>query len=298
MHLSRAKRVNFLTKNLSKITCLDKYNEKKIIASGTIGTVYLTCKSKTHACHAAKLQILNNEQEELFFNNEIKSQIAFYPKAPKIYTYCVDDIKNYRVGTIVMELTAGELDEELNTRKTKTELNEIIQDVAELLAFAASKKYVHGDLALFNISFVNRKQKKEMIFIDFDRSSTKEFSSFKKLDSLRIISELYEQSRSANTKKLHGFNIEYLVTNAIPVWKQFGKLTLKEINPKNIDDVWMNLFCKYCFKAKVLCLDNDACKKLSIDDVHDAPKIISKIKKKPEIQNQIITRMKLRKRDL
>lgn len=302
MGLSKNQRKLFLSRYFSDIECLQKYKHKKLLASGTIGTVFLV-HSENDVDHAVKLQILNNEQEESYFKNEIKSQKAFYPKAPKIFNHCIDTIKNHRIGVIEMELTDGELDKELSTKLTETKLKKIIEEISNLLKFAKEHKYIHGDLALFNISFVCRPNKqREMIFIDFDRSSLKKFKKYEKLDSMRIISELFDNSRSSNTKPLNKFNVQYLITKGIPIWKKFGLLTAKEISSKTIDNEWSLLFCEYCHDVNVLCLDNNACqvifKKLKLNvESSKSQKTITQIipKIKPQhIQQQIFTRMKLR----
>lgn len=248
-------RASFLRRNLNEVSCLKKYAVKEVLGEGTVGTVYLVCHGTQK--YAAKLQVLQNVNDEVAFRNEVHLQKAFARKAPRIVGYCVETLKNKKIGAIIMEFVETELDRKLQHPQSDAELQRVIDDVASLLQFAQRKKLVHGDTALFNIGYVRRKHELEMIFLDFDRSSMA--LDFPKLDSLRLISELYPEYRSATTKAIDTHNQDFLLRNAVPRWREFGSLKNNEIARNNIDAAWTRMYCAYCAKAGVKCLDNDAC---------------------------------------
>lgn len=294
--MTRSQRTKYITKHLPNIKVLQKYKDPVFLAEGTVGSVYLVCKSKSE-CYAVKIQILYDQEEERQFLQEVLNQRDCYPKAPAIFLYSVEPIGMYNGGILVMEVTKGELDKFLEKKRSKTELDKVIQSVSDLLQFAKDKQMIHGDLALFNLSFVNRPESgKELVFIDFDRASTKHFAKFQNLDSIRIISELYENSRSKNTKELNDFNVQYLMENGIPIWKTFGNLTKKDIDPSLIDDRWTQIYCLYCKAAKIKCLDKSKCAEAIAKMKKTSSKKLSKTKgtvsKKPTLSTKPAMRKK------
>ena len=62
------------------------------------------CRTQAGECHAAKVQVLTTPEEERSFRREVELQTAFAPKAPRVYTHCVDSVGDVKLGTVVMEV--------------------------------------------------------------------------------------------------------------------------------------------------------------------------------------------------
>jgi hypothetical protein len=234
---------------LPSISCLGKYEYKGVLGQGSVGSVFLVVKNNVF--YAAKLELIETEEQEHSYQKEIKYQQAFAPFAPNIIAHCLDVFPLFKVGAVVMELVVSTLDAVLAKPLRTNRLLEIVHDVKELLRFGQKNNLVHGDLALFNLGYVKREEGLQLVFMDFDSSSSL-FDLFPKLDSLRLILELYKDLRSEFTAKINKRNERFLQQEAIAHWKQFGMLTKEEIAVENIDQNWTVMFSAYCKEANVL----------------------------------------------
>lgn len=278
MESKREKRTQLLTGILDQIRCLRDYEISRVLGVGTVGTIFLVTKGKGKKKQdfAAKIQILKTSSEEKVFEQEVAKQRAFAPFAPHVVESCVETIgrKNppsrikssftqMKLGILVMELSSGTLDEKLSQRLSKGEVEELGAQMAELLNFAAKRKLIHGDTALFNFGFVERDGEEKLVFMDFDRASldTDLFSEFGDLDTLRLLTELNPGSRSQGTKKLHKETERLLKEVARKKWLPL--LKEKITDPELQDEEWTRLYCGFCEAAGVLCLEGNSCKRFS-----------------------------------
>lgn len=239
-------RENLIMKHYHQFRCLKSYaKDARVLQSGTVGTVVYACKTKTNKCYAVKIQIIANKKERVTFEMEVDNQKKFSPFASHIYEHCVEEIDGVTFGIIVMDLIQ-ELDSYLMERLSKNDLDKMISGITKSLKFLIKKRYTHGDLALFNIAITPAKK---IIFIDFDRSSTRLYHPL--VDILRLSIEWYTTQRSEGTKPLHVSNVKYIQKNGIPEWKKLyilPKLTVREAGA-----LYDNEFETYCKKSGVRC---------------------------------------------
>jgi hypothetical protein len=233
--------------NLDKIKCLEDFSDFRVVGEGTVGTVLLSCPT-SNSCVAIKIQLL---EDTYSFDKEIMNQKAFHPYAPEIYNHCIERISQYTFGIIIMEPIESELDEYLQVKRTQLELKKISDDIASILLFLKEKRITHGDTALFNIACVQGENNIKWILIDFDRASTDVYNDH--LDIFRLVLEWYDPSD--NTKNINAYNLNWIIQNAIPVWKSlYSTVNL----PDDIDTLvnkWEKYYSNYCEKANILCLE-------------------------------------------
>jgi predicted Ser/Thr protein kinase len=251
---SKKIRTSLIIKNISKLTCLKAYNKKiKFLAAGTVGSVFLSCKSAGKICHAVKIQLITNQVEKKMFREEVRNQKAFYPYAPKVYSSRIQKIGEHEFATIVMDRVGPELDKYLMTTRTSFELDQLIYNLSRGLLFLKEKQITHGDLALFNIALTY--DEKDIVFIDFDRASKSVYRP--DVDILRLVVEWYIPHQSKGTKIMRTSNIEYLIEQGIPVWKKlYPPLHKDRASISELDERWVDAYEAYCLDAGVRCLDD------------------------------------------
>jgi hypothetical protein len=229
--LGIVKRTQLIKRIVPKIECLQKYKSITYVTHGSVGHIF-----SLNDEWIAKIQILYNLKTEIKFDREIAMQTAFYPKSPQIIVSKICKIGKYTIGIIIMEKLQFELDYYLGQELTIDQLDTLIRTLKDLLAFAKSKKLIHGDTALFNFGRVkrldeNNQEKLEWIFIDFDKSS--QSSDFPNLDYLRIAMEFYPCIRSRGTKPIHNGNECYLK----------DKFSIE--SEKHLEETWRHQFDQY-----------------------------------------------------
>ena len=264
---TKKQRLSLIEKNLSNISCLRMYKIGKkptVLGEGTVGTVILLCTT-AGSCFAAKVQILSSKKERDAFQRETQIQRDFYPYAPKVHTECVDIIDDITFGTIVMELTDGDLEKELTVKKTNPQLKSIMENLCDMFKFVKNKKFIHGDLSLFNIAYVKRMGVRSLIFIDFGTSSAVKsiYDKFSQFDTIRFITELYPEfrSKSKRSKDILKSNTDYLLTHVIQLIGICG-LSASDISKGIIENLWERQYCSYC---KATNLDCPNLKQICID---------------------------------
>jgi hypothetical protein len=245
------KREKLIRRYIPKLDCVRAHGDEtmEVLGNGSAGTVFLACED---VCVAIKIQVLLNKKHMDAFDKEVKNQRAFAPYAPKVLDTCTEKIGKYTFGVIIMELlkTDSELDKYLMLKRSKRELNDVIEGLNAALEFTIRKRITHGDLAFFNIA---QNAKGKWIFLDFDRSSTSVFAPH--VDYLRLRTELYARLRSTPTKKMNKSNIDYLLKTAIPIWTKLYKYKKKFDNIDTLGEEWEKAYEKYCVRAHVKCLE-------------------------------------------
>lgn len=243
---SISERKQIILSNLNKIECLKDFSNFRVVGEGTVGTVLLSCQTY-NSCVAIKIQLL---EDTYSFNKEIMNQKAFEPYAPYIYNHCIERISQYTFGIIIMEPIESELDEYLTSKRPTIELKKISNDIASILLFLRDNNITHGDTALFNIACVQRENNIKWILIDFDRASTDMYNDH--LDIFRLVLEWYDPSN--NTKNINAYNLNWIIQNAIPVWKSLYPFNIPD-NIETLVNEWEHYYLKYCKEANVLCLE-------------------------------------------
>jgi hypothetical protein len=285
-------RIAYIVRNASKVSCLQHFTNLTVLGQGSVGTVMLACR-KASQCFAAKLSLVDDDESQMRFEREIEMQKAFYPKAPDIISHCIDVFEKHKIGVIIMELIDRTLDVVLSTKQANRALFRVVADVDDLLRFARSRELVHGDLAFFNMAYVERKEGKELIFIDFDESSNL-YERFPVLDAIRLLLELHPSTRSQNTKPITKNNEAFLQKEALLRWRPQVPLEWEKIDTKKLDEIWTAMFCAYCVAARVPCLSQTMC-----DNALRSMKIEAvelKKSKRQKLLATVIPRLETRKR--
>jgi hypothetical protein len=234
----------FILKNKSRIKGFTG-TTSSFLKDGSMGTVFLLESTDMYPKRAMNPQILHTPKSMEVFQREVNLQKKFFPYAPEIFGHGIDlDIEGYTVGWFIMELLEGTLDQELVKKLRKKELDSILLQVQALLDWIFNKKLVHGDLALFNLAFVTRRNVRALLFLDFDCSSDDKstFRRFNPIDPMRLIDEFY--CTSEGTEPMHKDNIKYLRTNIATYWGQ--KLSPVQKSPKTVEKEWTILYIEYC----------------------------------------------------
>lgn len=229
-------------------TCLAKWQRGRILGRGTSGIVYAVTRDGLSA--AAKLQRLTTRAQVDKHERELRNQEAFSPHAPQLIFHCMERQGKHWQAAMVMEQIEVELDRWLSTKRSPSELQDMVDQVAAIGRFCVQNKLTHGDLALFNVA---RSQTGRWMFIDFDRASTRVFRP--DVDLLRLQMELLSppKYRSTNTQPLHASNVAWLRKHALPAWKTAWKQP-NQFNDPTTAKQWERSYEEYCHAAQIPCL--------------------------------------------
>jgi serine/threonine protein kinase len=215
-----------IRKALRSLTLLQElWSESRLVGQGSVGCVFVSGST------AFKVRIV---QDELDFYHEVEMQNAFYPNAPKILDFGTQKVGKVCFGCIVMQKIDETLDIYLGKDLTESELNCVVQQLSALLKVANERNLVHGDLAFFNIGVSMRESLPVLEFIDFDDS--RETTSFKNLDKLRIASECFSVSRGS--APMRSTNIDFIANHLVRAW--FPNKT-----PKQLHSLWKGMYTKF-----------------------------------------------------
>lgn len=219
---------------------LSEYGDFAHEASGTVGEIYSMTRHGTK--FVAKIQMLTTPQDQARFEHEVEMHTIFAREdlgLPLIDCQIVDSL-----GVCVMPFVQT-LNEYLHTKRTRSELERVVEELVVLLRRIESCGLTHGDLAFFNI-FVDGAHLSTM---DFDRASSRVFMP--EVDVLRAATELTASTRSEGGKKMHTSNNKYLSTEGFERFKaHFGLVG----SASEIDQNWEKSYTVYCQKAQVRCL--------------------------------------------
>jgi serine/threonine protein kinase len=235
----------------ASLSCFPFYEKTGVLLGKGSSAIVIEVKKDSHS-FAAKLVQIKSEKQRDTFKREIINQENFYPKAPKIFYSAIDTFPECEIGIIIMERIAQTLDQSLVYKKSCDHLKQVILDLSQLLEFLKYCHFVHGDLALFNLGYVRRNKRKELIFIDFGDSSIVKsiFHHFSELDALRLILELFPNHHSEGTAPIEMFNSRYLRLYGIPVFLVFASSTCAPIDSPDLwDNRWIAMYTNYCSKA-------------------------------------------------
>jgi len=216
----------YLIEELNKSNCMNGWYITELLGIGSVGTVFGICEStRGTECAAIKIQFVDDKNHEKTIKNESKFQKIAHPYAPKILHECFFEIDTQKSYSIVMEQLDGEMDKWLTTLKSYKVLDDIFDQIVELLDVIEDKKLIHGDLAWFNMGYINDSSYTSgirVILLDFDRASlkiNKIIPEASQIDLLRLILELSSKA-TEEQKKIHTKNATYLSEKLISHGKE------------------------------------------------------------------------------
>ena len=219
---------------------LSAYREFAHEASGTVGEVFSMTRHGTK--YVAKLQVLQSARDRLRFEREVEMQTKFARERLGLVPIDYEIVE--QVGVLVMPFVQT-LNAYLHTKRARSELERVVDELVALLLKMQDQELTHGDLAFFNV-FVDGSHLGTM---DFDRASSRVFMP--EVDVLRAATELTASTRSKGGLKMHAANNRFLSTKGLQRFKEVFSL---EGSPSELDQQWENAYLNYCERAQVQCL--------------------------------------------
>ena len=219
---------------------LSAYRDFAHEASGTVGEVFSMTRQGRK--YVAKLQLLRTAQDLLGFEREVEMQTMFARE--RLGLRLIDHQMVGNVGVLVMPFVQT-LNAYLHTKRTRLELDRVVDELVALLLHMQDCELTHGDLAFFNI-YVDGYHLGTM---DFDRASSRVFMP--EVDVLRAATELTASTRSKGGLKMHAVNNKFLSTKGLWKFKQVFGL---EGSAAELDQAWEKAYVNYCERAQVQCL--------------------------------------------
>ena len=225
-------------------------------------------------------------------SGEVKQELRLQTKAssaaPEVFGFCEFKYRSAWFSAVIMQkVEQSTLDDYLMNERSERELNDILDQIAEIFDSMASDdvRMTHGDLALFNIGYNidgSRASGVRLVLLDFDRSSDSVFMP--EYDYVRIVMELSKSTRSWRESKscprtsrdgnsgdggkcavpMHPSNEKFLLAafrSCEFKCSLLGKSASRRLplrilrNVKDTERKWAVMEADYCKRAGVLCVD-------------------------------------------